>query len=60
MTKKTYTAKTPIQHNGKDVAEGDPIQLDDKTEAPPLLAVDAVELADEVEPAPSAKKTEPK
>ncbi len=43
MAKKQYIAKTPIQHNGDDFAEGDPIELDDKTEAPALLAVNAVE-----------------
>lgn len=54
MAKKTYTAKTQIQHNGEDFAEGDSIELDDKTEAPQLLAVGAIELA------PAAKKTEAK
>lgn len=54
MAKKNYTAKTPIQHNGTDFAEGDQIELDDKTEAPQLLAVSAIELA------PPAKKTEAK
>lgn len=49
MAKKTYTAKTPIQHDNKDYAEGDPIELDDKTEAPQLLAVGAIE-------PPAAKK----
>lgn len=54
MARKTYTTKTPVQHDGKNFVEGDPIELDDKTEAPQLLAVDAIELA------PAAKKTEAK
>lgn len=45
MAKKSYVAKTPIQYNGNDYAEGDPIELDDKTEAPQLLAVNAIEEA---------------
>lgn len=52
MTKKTYTAKTPINHNGEDYAVGDPLELDDKTEAPQLLAVEAIE------PAPAKKTAE--
>ena len=47
MAKKTYTAKTPINHNGEDYAVGDPLELDDKTEAPQLLAVQAIEPAPE-------------
>ena len=43
MAKKSYIAKKVIQHNGELYAEGDPIDLDDKTEAPQLLAVEAVE-----------------
>ncbi len=50
MAKKQYTAKTPIQYNGDDYAVGDPIELDDKIEAPQLLLVDAIE------PAPETKK----
>lgn len=45
MAKKTYTAKTVIHHNQVEYAEGDEIELDDKTEAPELLAVGAIELA---------------
>lgn len=47
MAKKTYLAKTPIEHDGEDFAIGDPIELDDKTQAPQLLAVEAIELAPE-------------
>jgi hypothetical protein len=43
MTIKTYTAKTPIKHNGEDIAVGDTVDLDDKTEAPQLIAVDAID-----------------
>lgn len=42
MAKKSYIAKTPIDYNGVLYAEGDPIELDDKTEAPALLAVQAI------------------
>lgn len=45
MAKKTYVAKTAINHNQEDFAVGDPIELDDKTEAPALLAVEAIEEA---------------
>lgn len=44
MAKKTYVAKTPINHNQQDYAVGAPIELDDKTESPALLDVGAVEL----------------
>lgn len=44
MAKKTYTAKTPIEHNGVPYEPGDPLELDDKTEAPALLAVDGIEI----------------
>lgn len=44
MPKKTYVAKTPINHDQKDYAVGDSIELDDKTEAPALLDVAAIEL----------------
>lgn len=47
MTKKAYTAKTAINHDQKPYEPGDPIELDDKTEAPALLAVDAIEPAAE-------------
>lgn len=50
MAKKTYIANTPIQHDGEDYAEGDKIELDDKSEAPALLAVAAVELATDEQP----------
>lgn len=43
MAKKTYTVKTPIDYSGELFAEGDPIELDDKTAAPQLLAVGAIE-----------------
>lgn len=45
MAKKTYLAKTAITHNDTNYVEGDTIELDDKTEAPQLLAVNAVELS---------------
>ena len=51
MTLKTYLAKTPIMHDGKPVAPGDPVELDDTLHAPQLLAVDAIEPA----PAPEKK-----
>ncbi len=51
MVKKVYVAKTPIEHDGKPCAEGDPIELDDKIDAPALLAVNAIESA------PAAKKS---
>ena len=50
MAKKPYIAKKTILHDGEPFAEGDSIELDEKTEAPQLLAVDAIE------PAPKAKK----
>ena len=43
MTLKTYTAKTAINHNKVDYAEGDPIELDDKIDAPALIAVGAID-----------------
>ena len=43
LAKKSYIAKKAIQHDGELYAEGDPIELDDKTEAPALLAVEAIE-----------------
>lgn len=52
MTKKAYTAKTPINHDGEDYAVGDSLELDDKTEAPQLIGVDAIE------PAPAKKAAE--
>lgn len=51
MAKKSYIAKKAIQHNGELYAEDDPIELDEKTEAPQLLAVGAVELAPETKKA---------
>lgn len=45
MAKKSYTVKTPVNHNNEDFAAGDSIELDDKTEAPALLAVAAIEPA---------------
>jgi hypothetical protein len=53
MAKKQYIAKTHITHNNEPFEAGDPIELDDKTEAPELLKVKAIE------PAP-AKKAETK
>ncbi len=50
MAKKSYIAKKAILHNGEPYAEGESIELDEKTEAPQLMAVDAIE------PAPEAKK----
>lgn len=47
MAKKQYTAKTPITYNDVDYAVGDPIELDDKIDAPQLLQVDAIEPAPE-------------
>lgn len=52
MVTKNYTVKTPITHNDKNYAVGASIELDDKTEAPQLLGVDAIE------PATAAKKAE--
>jgi hypothetical protein len=43
MAKKTYAAKTQIEHDKVTYMEGEPIELDDKTEAPALLAVGAIE-----------------
>ncbi len=43
MATKSYIAKTPITYNGEDYAEGEQIDLDDKVDAPQLLAVDAIE-----------------
>lgn len=54
MTKKTYIAKTPIKHDGEDIEVGDMLELDDKKQAPALLEVGAIELAEEKKPA--AKK----
>lgn len=45
MTTKTYTAKTPIDFNNKHFEPNDPIELDDKKDAPALLAVNAIEEA---------------
>lgn len=47
--KKTYTCLTTIDHDQQRFAVGDPIELDDKKQAPPLLAVGAIE------PPPAAK-----
>ncbi|HRF12578.1 MAG TPA: hypothetical protein PLR37_10660 [Candidatus Accumulibacter phosphatis] len=43
MAKKTYTALTTINHDGEPYAAGDPIELDDKTQAPQLLSIGAIE-----------------
>lgn len=43
MAQKTYTALTTITHDGERYGVGDPIELDDKTQAPQLLAVGAIE-----------------
>lgn len=45
MAKKSYITKTPIRRNDEDIEVGTTIDLDDKTEAPQLLDVDAIELA---------------
>lgn len=45
MAKKTYQALTTINHDGELYAAGDPIELDDKKQAPQLLAVGAIEAA---------------
>lgn len=39
-----FTCTRPIQHNGKDYAEGQPIDLE-KAHSEPLLAVGAIEPA---------------
>lgn len=65
MTKKSYIAKKAILHDGEPYAEGESIDLDEKTEAPQLIAVGAIEPAAEaIEPAteaikPAAETTEP-
>ena len=60
MAKKTYTAKTAINHDQVDYAEGDSIELDDKTEAPALIAVGAIdETPVKKAAAKSAKDTDP-
>lgn len=51
MAKKTYTALTTITHDGETFVVGEAIELDDKKQAPQLLAVGAVE------PAPKARAT---
>lgn len=45
MAKKTYTALTAIHHDGEEYAAGDPVDMDDKRDAPALLAVGAIEPA---------------
>ncbi len=52
MAKKTYQAMTTINHDGELYAVGDPIELDDRTQAPQLLAVGAI-----TDPAPKAART---
>lgn len=49
MAAKTYTALTPIEHDGKPFAEGSPIKLTDE-QAAPLLDLRAIELRTEAEP----------
>lgn len=44
MAKKSYITKTPIRRNDEDIEVGTTIELDDKTEAPQLLDVGAIEL----------------
>ncbi len=51
MAKKSYIAKKTIQHDGEIFDVDAPIELDEKTEAPQLLAVGAVELAPETKKA---------
>lgn len=45
MATKKYIAKTPIDFNGEHFEPNDPIELDDKKDAPALLAVSAIEEA---------------
>lgn len=45
MAKKDYITKTPIRRNDENIDVGATLNLDDKTEAPQLLDVDAIELA---------------
>lgn len=54
MAKKPYIALTPIDYNGEHYEPQEPIELDDKLDAPALLAVKAIE------PAPAADKTKAK
>lgn len=58
MAQKTYTALTPITHDGELYAAGDPIELDDKTQAPQLLAVGAIEAKAQKARAASSEKAE--
>lgn len=51
MATKTYTVLTPVEHNRKSYAPGNPLKLEDQ-DAEPLLAVKAVE------PAPNQKGDE--
>ena len=44
MANKSYITKTPIRRNDEDIEIGSSIELDDKTEAPQLLDVGAIEL----------------
>jgi hypothetical protein len=55
MAKKTYIAKTAIEHNKEAYTEGEELSLDDKTEAPALLAVKAIEEAPEKAPEKTAE-----
>lgn len=43
MAKATYKALTAIDFDGERYEPGDPIDLDDKKQAPDLLAVGAIE-----------------
>lgn len=58
MAKKTYTALTTINHDGELYAVGDPIELDDKKQAPQLLAVGAIEATAQKARAASSEKAE--
>lgn len=57
MDQKTYTALTTIDHDGRRYLAGDPIDLDEQTEAPQLLAVNAIEPAPADADAPAATKS---
>lgn len=46
MAKATYKALTAIDFDGERYEPGEPIDLDDKKDAPALLAVQAIEAAE--------------
>lgn len=57
MAKKLYTALTAITHDGERYETGETIELDDRKDAPQLVLVGAIELAQKVRTATKTTDT---